>query len=48
MYDNKVRVAFVGYQDHGDGPMRIQTLGFTENIEEFKSFVGSIAAPGGL
>ena len=47
MYDNKVCVAFVGYRDHGDGPMRIQTLGFTENIEEFKSFVGSIAATGG-
>eukprot|EP00092_Neocalanus_flemingeri_P012286 GFUD01013244.1.p1 GENE.GFUD01013244.1~~GFUD01013244.1.p1 ORF type:complete len:679 (-),score=176.64 GFUD01013244.1:244-2280(-) len=47
MFDNKLRVAFVGYRDHSDGFMRIETLGFTENIEEFQTFVNNIAATGG-
>ena len=47
VYDNRLRVAFVGYRDHSDGPRRIKSLGFTENIEEFKMFLNGISATGG-
>ena len=47
MYDNTFRVAFVGYRDHCDGPNRIESLGFTENVDEFIRFVTGVAAKGG-
>ena len=38
-FQNRVRIAFVGYRDHSDGAMRIETLSFTESVPEFKDFV---------
>ena len=38
-FQNRVRIAFVGYRDHSDGAMRIETLSFTESVPEFKEFV---------
>ena len=46
-FENKVKIAFVGYRDHGDGDNRIQSLGFTEDVHEFKQFVEGIEATGG-
>ena len=46
-FENRIRVAFVGYRDHGDGPLRIECLGFTENVEKFKRFVSNVPATGG-
>ena len=47
MFENTVQVAFVGYRDHTDGVKRIECLQFTEDINEFKEFLGSIIAEGG-
>ena len=46
-FENKVKLAFVGYHDHKDGSYRIQNLDFSEDIYKFKEFVGSIEATGG-
>ena len=46
-YANITRMAFVGYRDHSDGDKRIECLCFTENIEEFETFLNSIEASGG-
>jgi len=46
-YENKVRLAFVGYRDHCDGMKRIETLQFTHSIAAFKNFVGGLVALGG-
>ena len=46
-FENKVKIAFVGYRDHGDGDNRIECLSFTEDVGEFKEFVEGIKATGG-
>ena len=46
-FENKVKLGFVGYRDHQDGSHRIQNLDFSEDIDVFKEFVGSIEATGG-
>ena len=46
-FENKVKLAFVGYRDHQDGSYRIQNLDFSEDIDKFEEFVGSIEATGG-
>ena len=45
--DKKLRVAFVVYRDHSNGPNRIQYINFTENIDELKTFVNRVEAMGG-
>ena len=47
VYENNVRVAFVGYRDHCDGPKRIETFQFSEDTDMFVSFLGNIRATGG-
>ena len=47
MFDNKIRVGFVGYRDYGDLRKKILCLQFTENIDEFKKTIGKISASGG-
>ena len=47
MYENNVRVAFVGYRDHCDGPMRIEIFQFSEDTDKFVSFLGGVTATGG-
>ena len=47
MYENNVRVAFVGYRDHCDGPMRIETFHFTEDTDMFLAFLSGVSAVGG-
>ena len=47
VYENNFRVAFIGYRDHCDGPMRIETFQFSENTDMFVSFLGNIRATGG-
>ena len=46
-FENKVKISFVGYRDHEDGDGRIECLGFTEDVHEFKQFVEGIEATGG-
>ena len=46
-FENKVKLAFVGYRDHQDGSDRIQNVNFSEDINIFKEFVGNIEATGG-
>ena len=46
-FENKVKLGFVGYRDHQDEFHRIQNLDFSEDIDVFKEFVGSIKATGG-
>ena len=41
------RFAFIGYRDHSDGANRISCLPFTNNPDNFKSFVTSVTATGG-
>jgi len=43
----KPRMAFVGYRDHCDGPMRLQSIDFTTDIDAVCRMVGSMAASGG-
>lgn len=45
-FDNKIRLAFVGYRDYSDGVNRIEQLNFT-NIEEFITFLENIEVRGG-
>lgn len=45
--DFKVRVAFVAYRDHSDGVNRIDVHSFSDNIDEFKTFVTKQSASGG-
>ena len=40
--EGEIRLAFVGYRDHNDGPRRIETLNFTKDVQEFENFVGKI------
>ena len=47
VYENNVYVAFVGYRDHCDGPKRIETFQFSENIDKFVSFLCEVDATGG-
>ena len=47
MYENNVRVAFIGYRDHCDGPMRIETFQFSEDTDMFVAFLGGVRATGG-
>ena len=47
MYENNVRVAFVGYRDHCDGSMRIETFQFSEDTDKFVSFLSGVRATGG-
>ena len=47
MYDNKMRVAFIGYRDHCDGPNRIESLEFTRDTGTFERFLTGVAATGG-
>jgi len=42
----KPRMAFVGYRDHCDGPMRLQSIDFTTDIDAVCRMVGSMAASG--
>ena len=46
-YENEIQLGFVGYRDHCDGIKRIEKLDFTEDVDHFKDFVGSLAATGG-
>ena len=48
MYENNVRVAFIGYRDHCDGPMRIETFQFSEDTDKFVTFLSGIRATGGV
>ena len=41
-HQSEIRFAFVGYRDHNDGPKRIETLGFTQDVHVFENFVGKI------
>lgn len=43
----KIRLAFVGYRDVGDGSARFSVLNFVDEISSFESFVGSVSADGG-
>ena len=43
----ELRVAFVGYRDHGDGAGRITSFSFSSNIDDFKTFVSLVDAAGG-
>lgn len=45
--DFELRCSFVGYRDHSDGPNRVTVLPFTENKDNFKSFVTTVSAQGG-
>jgi hypothetical protein len=45
--DMNMRIAFVGYRDHGDGSNRLSVLRFTTNINAFVDFVGGQKATGG-
>ena len=47
VFENEVKVAFVGYRDHKDGPNRIESLQFTDDVDKFKDFVSNISASGG-
>ncbi|KAH9128757.1 hypothetical protein AeMF1_001130 [Aphanomyces euteiches] len=42
-----MRVAFVGYKDHCDGPDHFNVLPFTDDIAYFQQFVKKIPAKGG-
>ena len=45
--DIPLRLAFVGYRDHCDGPQRLAVFEFSTDVEAFKAFVGAQAATGG-
>ena len=45
-FENKVKLAFVGYGDHQVGSCKIQNLDFSEHVDKFKEFVGTIEATG--
>ena len=47
VFENEVKVAFVGYRDHKDGPNRVESLPFTDDVDRFKDFVSNISASGG-
>ena len=47
MYENNVQVAFVGYRDHCDGQMRIETFGFSDDTDRFVAFLNGVRATGG-
>ena len=47
MFENKMKVAFVGYRDYRDGRKKIQCFQFTESIANFKKNVSKISAAGG-
>ena len=47
IYENNMRVAFVGYRDHCDGSSRIEIFQFSEDTDKFVSFLGGVAAKGG-
>uniref|UniRef100_A0A0G4I9D3 Alpha-type protein kinase domain-containing protein n=1 Tax=Chromera velia CCMP2878 TaxID=1169474 RepID=A0A0G4I9D3_9ALVE len=42
-----LRLGFIAYRDHSDGPKRVETLPFTSDVDDFTRFVGSVAATGG-
>ena len=46
-YGNEIQLGFVGYRDHCDGMQRIEKFEFSEDVDRFKDFVGSLAATGG-
>ena len=41
-----MKLAFVGYRDHQVGSCKIQNLDFSEHVDKFKEFVGTIEATG--
>ena len=43
----KVRVAFVGYRDFGDGAQQYSTIDFSENLDIVKTFISKQSASGG-
>jgi hypothetical protein len=43
----KVRVAFVGYRDIGDGKKRFSVINFTEDVDSVKAFISKQDADGG-
>ena len=43
----QMRVGFVGYRDHVDGPERIVSIDLTENTSAVMSFMNSVRATGG-
>ena len=47
MYENNVQVAFIGYRDHRDGPMRIEAFGFSDDTDRFVAFLNGVRATGG-
>ena len=46
LQEAEVRIAVVGYKDHGDSP-NIEFLDFTPNANEVQSFIGKLRACGG-
>ena len=45
-YGNDISLAFVGYRDYDD-TRRFELLDFTNDVDQFKSFLGDIEATGG-
>ena len=43
----KVRVAFVGYRDFGDGAQQYSTIDFTDDLNKVKAFISKQNATGG-
>ena len=43
----KVRVAFVGYRDFGDGADQYSTIDFQEDVSSVKAFIAKQNATGG-
>ena len=44
---NVIRMGFVAYRDYSEGPLRIETFDFTENITTFTNNLGNIRAMAG-
>ncbi|KAJ1378989.1 hypothetical protein B484DRAFT_412496, partial [Ochromonadaceae sp. CCMP2298] len=45
--DISLRLGFVGYRDHCNGPLRIVQLPFTHSIADFQNFIAAQTAQGG-
>jgi hypothetical protein len=45
--DIPLRLAFIGYRDHCDGPKRLAVFEFSTDVDAFKAFVGAQDASGG-
>ena len=47
VYENRIRVGFVGYRDHCDGPLRINSLQLSGDVSAFSAFLNNVFAIGG-